>query len=95
MMAETEAPETSGAERAPRTYLGWGVATTVLCFVPLGLIAVIYGLRTSRALATGRVDDARRSSRVARRWVVATIIVGVLVDLVLVAALLLLGAFSS
>ena len=86
---------TAGGERVPRTYLGWGVASTALCFLPLGLIAVIYGLRTGRALAEDRLDDARRSSRTARRWVVVTIIVGLLVDLLLVGAMLLLGAFSS
>lgn len=89
--ADTDTAE----ERVPRTYLGWGVAATVLCFLPLGLIVVLQGLRTNRALADGRMDDAARTSRSARRWLVATIVVGVLVDLLIAAALLLLGAFSS
>ncbi|MBI1350580.1 MAG: hypothetical protein GC156_05620 [Actinomycetales bacterium] len=88
--------DTDTAEgRVPRTYLGWGVAATVLCFLPLGLIVVLQGLRTNRALADGRMDDAARTSRSARRWLVVTIVVGVLVDLVIAAALLLLGAFST
>ena len=96
VMPESTGTDDAGVDaRPPRTYLGWAVASTALCFLPLGLIAIIYGLRTNSALAAGRVDDARRSSRNARRWVVGTIVVGLLVDLLLVASMLLLGAFST
>jgi hypothetical protein len=81
--------------RTPRTYLGWSVAATVLCFLPLGLIAVVYSLRASSALADGRHAAAARAGRVARRWLVSAVIVGVVVDLVIVASLLLLGAYST
>ena len=78
-----------------RTYLGWSVAATALCFLPLGIIALVFGLRTSRAVAEGRTDDARRASRVARRWLVATVIVGIVVYVFLAAVLALLGAYSQ
>ena len=87
--------ESAAAPGAPRAYLGWGLAATVLCFLPLGLITLYYGFRTSRAFAEGRTADAARSSRVTRRWLVATIVVGVLVYLIIAAVLALLGAFSA
>ncbi len=95
-MAEPSAPHPSaGADAPPRTYLGWGLAATLLCFLPLGLVALYRGMRVQRAVAEGRLDVAARQSRSARRWLVATVVVGALVWLVIAGALALLGAFSS
>lgn len=89
------APEVSTGEGPVRTHLGWAAVVTALCFLPLGLVAVVYSLRAARALQAGDEAAARRSARVARRWIVATVIVGLIVDVGLLAVLLLLGAFSS
>lgn len=89
------APEVSTGEEPVRTHLGWAAAVTALCFLPLGLVAVAYSLRSSRALQAGDEPAARRSAVVARRWILATVAVGLVVDLGLLAVLLLLGAFSS
>ncbi len=78
-----------------RTYLGWALAATVLCFLPLGLVSLYFGLRVSQAVAQGRTEEAARNSRVARRWLVATICVGVACYLFIAIALAALGAFSS
>lgn len=78
-----------------RTHLGWAVAVSVLCFLPLGLVAVVYGVRASGAVSRGEEERARGLGRVAGRWVVATVIVGILIDLMLIGVVALLGAFSS
>ena len=80
---------------APRTYLGWSLAATVLCFLPVGVVALVYGIRTGNAAAAGRSEDAARLSRSARRWLVATVVVGLALWLGLAGAVLLLGSFSS
>jgi len=79
--------------RAPRTYLGLGLVATALCFVPLGLVTLYYGLRVSRALAEGDTERAMHDSHVARGWLAATIVIGIVVYLFVAAALVLLGAF--
>lgn len=89
------APDAPLGDAPVRTYLGWAVLVSIVCFLPLGLVGVVYGLRSSRALEAGEVDGARRLGRVARRWIVAALIVGLLWDIALVALLALLGAFSS
>jgi uncharacterized membrane protein len=81
--------------RPPRTYLGWSLAATVLCFLPLGLVAVYHGYRAAQAIDAGDTEAAGQRSRRARRWLVATLVVGALVDLLLVAVLVLMGAFAS
>ncbi len=82
-------------DRTVKTHLGWAVASAMLCFLPLGLIAVLYALSSNKALAAGDVDRAVRKARVAKRWLVLTIVVGVIVDLILLGAFVMLGAFSS
>lgn len=95
-MSDPSPPAESRADhRPPHDYLGWGLAATVLCFLPMGLVALYFGLRTNRAMAEGRVEDAQRDSRRARGWLVATAVVGLLVWASLVLVVLLLGAFSG
>jgi len=93
-MSETAAAEPETPERTVKTHLGWAVASAVLCFLPLGLIAVVYAVLAHQSLAAGERAKAERQARVARRWLVAAIVVGVIVDLILAAAFVLLGAFS-
>jgi hypothetical protein len=78
-----------------RTYLGWAVAVTCLCFLPLGIIAVVYSLRASSAVGRGDDAAATRAARVARRWIVATVVVWIGVFGVIAVALAMLGAFSA
>jgi hypothetical protein len=78
-----------------RTHLGWAVASAMLCFLPTGIVAVVYGLQTQKALARGRPDVAERTSRVGRRWLIVTIVMGVALYLFLAAVFALLGAFST
>lgn len=95
-MSDPSPPAESRADQQPpRDHLGWALAATVLCFLPLGLVAVYFGLRTNRAVAEGRMEDAGRDSRWTRRWLIATVVVGVLVWATLALAVLLLGAFSG
>jgi hypothetical protein len=87
-------PSAKVPQHPPRAYLGWGLFATVACFLPLGLIALYFGLRTSRAIAEDRLDDAIHGSHVTRRWLVATIVVGLVIYAVITIVFILLGAFS-
>lgn len=89
------APDPAPAGDRVRTHLGWAVAVSAVCFLPVGLIAVVYGLRASRAVTAGDPERARRLARVARRWIIVTIVLGLLLDATLVGILALLGAAPS
>lgn len=88
-------PEPAPVAEPVRTHLGWAVAVSALCFLPLGLVAVVYSLRAARAVELGDADRGRRLGRVAGRWILGTAVVGVLLDLLLLAVFALLGAASS
>lgn len=94
-MSESSDPPLPAPESIARTYLVWSLAATVLCFLPVGLVAVYFGLRVNRANAEGRTQDANRSSRVARRWLVATAVIGIAIYALVASVLALLGAFST
>lgn len=75
-----------------RTWLWPSAIAAALCFLPLGVVAVIYGIRADAARGRGDIAAARRSARVARRWFIATVIVGVILELAILVAFLGLGA---
>lgn len=87
-----------GAERAgnpPRSYLAWSIIATAVLFLPLGLVALFFSLRTRALLRRGDLDEAQRASRVTLVVVVVTTVVGVIAYVALVGALLALGAFGG
>lgn len=79
---------------APKTYLWWAIGATALCFAPVGVIAIWFAVRTMSAVERGDDDRAARSSRLARRWLVATLVVGGVLEGILLVIFGLMGAFS-
>jgi ABC-type Fe3+ transport system permease subunit len=78
-----------------RTYLGWAIASAVLCFLPTGLVAVYFAWKSQQALESGDRENAAGLARRARRWFIGTVIIGGIVELVLLAVLMVLGAFGG
>lgn len=87
----TAAPQ---AGAVPPTHLNAAIAVTVLCFLPLGVIAIVYALRTADAISDGDLELARQASRRARRWLRIAFVVGLAIWVFLLAIMLLLGAFG-
>ena len=78
-----------------RTYLGWAIASAVLCFLPTGLVSVYFAWKSQQALDSGNRETAVGLARRARRWFIGTVIIGGLLELVLLAVLMVLGAFGG
>lgn len=91
----TEFEPVPEATAAPRSYVWWSIAATGFCFFPLGVVAIWFGLRTLRAIDLDDPKKAERSSRLARRWLIITVIVGFIINLALLVIFGLMGAFSS
>jgi len=65
-----------------------------LFFLPTGAVALVYCWSAMRAGEAGDAERAARRARAARIWAWVTFVLGVLVYIVIIGALLLLGAFS-
>jgi hypothetical protein len=50
------------------TYLGWAIATLLLCFWPASVVALVYGGQVNSKLAMGDYNGALHSSGRAKLW---------------------------
>jgi len=94
-MSDLELTLLQDSSAPPRTYLWWAIAATAFCFAPFGLVAIWFGYRSLRAFEHEDPDAAQRASRIARRWLIITVIVGFIVNLLLLLIFGFMGAFST
>jgi hypothetical protein len=80
---------------APKTYLRLSLIAAILFFLPTGIVAVSCALTSRGRLENGDESGAAKAALWARRFMVLTFVCGGAIYLVLVVALLALGAFSS
>jgi len=79
----------------PRSYLVWSALVTALLFLPTGLVALFFSIRTESLVRRGEMERARRMSRAALAAIFVTVVAGVLAYVVVIGGLLALGAFSG
>jgi hypothetical protein len=86
-MTEAQAqPPATTAPAAPRSWLGYSILA-LFVFLPTGIVALVYSLRTRSRWEAGDVAAARASSTRARTWALSTLVVG----LALLALVVILG----
>ncbi len=56
-----------------RSHLAWAVVSTLLCFAPTGVAAVVYAARVQPLLAAGDVEGARSASRIAKQLCIVSL----------------------
>ncbi len=64
-------------EPCPPTYVGWSVAATILCCIPLGIPAIIFSAMVKSAYYRGEIAKARRYSNLAQWFIILAITLGV------------------
>ena len=69
-------PPYGAVPRVP-SYMGWAIATLILCFWPTGIVAVVYASQVGNKLALGDVTGAQQSSRKAKTWCWVTFGIGI------------------
>ncbi|MDE7159813.1 MAG: CD225/dispanin family protein [Muribaculaceae bacterium] len=65
-------------EPMPPTYLVWSVVMTVLCCLPAGVVAIVFSSMVSSKYYAGDIEGAKRCSRRAEIWIIASFVAGVL-----------------
>ncbi len=79
----------------PRTYLVASLLVAALLFLPTGVVAVVFSLRSRVLITRGDLGRARWYSRAALAAIIVTAVIGIVVYVALIGALLGLGAFSG
>lgn len=59
------------------SYMGWAIATLILCFWPTGIVAVVYASQVNNKLVVGDYAGAVHSSKRAKLWTWITFGIGI------------------
>lgn len=84
------APYRGHQEPMPPTFLVWSVLATVLCCLIPGIVAIVYSSMVSSKYYAKDYEGARRCSRLAEIWIIASIVLGVITAAVYVPISLLI-----
>jgi hypothetical protein len=66
-------------QQEPDNYLVWAILCTVLCCLPLGIVAIVYSTRVSGLWSQGRYAEAQAAADNAKKWAIIGAIVGAVV----------------
>jgi hypothetical protein len=70
------------------SYMGWAIATLILCFWPTGIVAVVYASKVGNRLALGDLAGAQEASRKAKTWTWVTFGIGVALVIMVIVGLI-------
>jgi NADH:ubiquinone oxidoreductase subunit 3 (subunit A) len=76
----------------PKNYLALAIISTVACCMPLGIVSIIYATKVNTAYAEGNYDLAEKSSKNAKKWGIASIIVVSVIFVLYLIAMVIIGA---
>lgn len=60
----------TGALNKPYNWLVWAILSTVLCCVPLGIVAIVFSSKANKLWAEGNHEGAVKASHTARLFVI-------------------------
>lgn len=66
-------------------YLVWAILVTLFCFLPTGIVAIVYASQVSNKLALGDMAGAMDSSKKAKMWTIISAVGGFVVAIALLA----------
>lgn len=71
------APQPQPADR-PKSHLVMAILMTLFCCMVPGIVAIVYGASVSSRMSAGDLEGARRASRRAEGWIIASFVLGLL-----------------
>lgn len=64
-------------------YLVLAIISTVCCCVPFGIVSIVYAVKINNAVTAGDMQEAQKSAKTARIWLVAAFVTGILINVLL------------
>ena len=64
----------------------WAILVTLLCFLPTGIVAIVFASQVNTKLAAGDVAGAVEASNKAKTWTIVSAVVGVVLVVIVIAA---------
>jgi len=69
------ASSTSNGQGYPPKYLVQSILVLLFCCLPGGIVALVYGDKIDRLMASGKTDEAWAASKSAKTWLIASVAV--------------------
>lgn len=72
-------PPQQPAGQAPNNYLVWSILVTIFCCIPFGIVAIVKSSQVNGLWAQGRYAEAQASADSAKKWVMWSVVIGLIV----------------
>lgn len=66
----------------PDNYLVWSILVTLFCCLPFGIVAIVKSSQVNGLWAQGRYAEAQASADAAKKWVIWSVVAGVVVAII-------------
>lgn len=87
-------PPQQPAGQQPNNYLVWSILVTLFCCLPLGIVAIVKSSQVSGLWAQGRYAEAQAAADSAKKFVLWSVIIGIIVDVVYIGVMAASGGFN-
>jgi hypothetical protein len=77
----------------PNDYLVWAILATMFCFMPLGVVSLVFAAQVSSKWNAGDVEGAIDFSRKAKIWAIASACAGAAITIIVL--LLILASLAA
>ncbi|WP_156688449.1 CD225/dispanin family protein [Mycobacterium sp. Marseille-P9652] len=77
-------PPQQPAGQAPNNYLVWSILVTLFCCLPFGIVAIVKSSQVNGLWAQGRYAEAQASADSAKKWIMWSVIVGLIVNAIVI-----------
>ena len=90
---QAEEQKTESPKRyCPESNIVWAIVCTIMCCLPLGIVAIIKAMSVEKLWNQGRYDEAQSAANAAKRWSIAGALCAViLVALYIIIEVLIFG----
>jgi hypothetical protein len=78
-------PPQPPAGRAPSNYLVWSILVTIFCCIPFGIVAIVKSSQVNGLWAQGRYAEAQAAADSARKWIIWSVVIGLVVNAIVIA----------
>jgi interferon-induced transmembrane protein len=79
-------PQQPPGAQAPSNYLVWSILVTLFCCLPLGIVAIVKSSQVNGLWAQGRYAEAQATADSARKFVIWSVVIGIIADAIIIAA---------
>ena len=66
-------------QNQPKNYLIEAILVTIFCCQPFGIVSIVYAAQVNSKYAEGNYDGAKNASKIAKNWVIAALISGLII----------------